>query len=82
MATTMPRSERSIELEREIWGAIGEILHGRDRHEPLVDSTLWTARDHRLYRTAWQKVRLAIEKNAGNAPDEDDPGFERWMTGK
>jgi hypothetical protein len=67
----MPRTERSFELEREIWEAIGEIISNRSHGDPLVDTTFWTVNDHRSYEAALQRVRQAIDKKAGNAYDED-----------
>lgn len=73
---------RVAELQREIWAAIKEILSDRTYGEPLVDTTYWTDSDYRSYETAIRKVRLTIEKKAGEGPDPGDPGYEDWAKGK
>ncbi|MBF6584418.1 hypothetical protein IU414_06545 [Nocardia farcinica] len=78
----MPRSDRSKELEREIWEFLEQWLTEHGSHEPLIDTTFWTNADHRAYQTAFRHVKDTLEHKAGGDPEVGQRRYDEWLKGQ
>lgn len=77
----MSRSERSKELERELWEFLDQFLAERGAREPLIDTTFWTEADHRAYRSAFRHVKDTLERKAGGDPEVGQRHYDQWVQG-